>query len=123
MITDANDVVQTVTYNGFGLPEEVVEDVGGLNATTQMSYDGALNLLNILDANGNSTHYQYTPHNEVAAEHYADDTSVAYVYDPRGSVNVLTLQDGQAITHTHDALGRKVGGCGAPRRGDAELCL
>jgi RHS repeat-associated protein len=111
-------VVERTIYNDLGLPEQIIQDYGGLNATTFLSYDSGLNattflsydsglnLVSVVDANGNQTRYTYTPRGAVALESYADGTTVAYAYDPRGNLAVQTLQDGQAITHTYDALGR-----------------
>jgi YD repeat-containing protein len=74
-----------------------------------LTYDAGLNLVSVVDANGNTTRYSYTPRNTVETEFYADGTTVSYAYDPRGSVASLILQDNQIITQTYDALGRLTG--------------
>jgi len=102
-------VIERTIYDDLGLPEQIIQDYGGLNATTFLSYDSGLNLVSVVDANGSQTRYTYTPRGAVALESYADGTTMAYAYDPRGNLTVQTLQDGQAITHTYDALGRLTG--------------
>lgn len=107
MITDAEDVVQRTVYNAFGLPVQIVANYGGVSATTSLDYDNALNLIRVVDANGNTTDYTYTPRNAREEEQYADGTRVSYQYDARGNVSVTTLQDDETITNLYDALGRR----------------
>lgn len=107
VITDAEGVVHRTVYNDFGLPVQEIADADGLAATTHYEYDDLLDLVRVIDANGNPTEYTYTARGEIESELYADGTSVSYAYDPRGNVDMLTLEDGAVIDYTYDAAGRR----------------
>ena len=106
-VTDPEGVVQRTIYNGHGLPVQEIADDGGLAATTVMSYNNLLQLVEVIDPNGNPTTYYYNARGQLETEVYADGTWRDFDYDPRGNLETQYLPDDTWLTTTYDAANRR----------------
>lgn len=82
-ITNALGAQTAFDYNDVG---RMVREVDPLGNTWEYTYDGVGNRVARIDAKGDLTEYEYFPDNRLQQIRYAaDETSVAYVYDPNNN--------------------------------------
>lgn len=87
---------------------KTIQNVGGINATTQFTYDARDNLTKVIDPKNLDTVYAYNGLNDLTQLTSPDTGSTLYTYDAAG--NRETQVDAKAVTTTYhyDVLNRLV---------------
>jgi RHS repeat-associated protein len=110
--TDANGNTTSYTYNFKGQLISTIDSLGNVTtyvygATGCPSCGGGTDkLTSIIDANTNSTSYQYDPLGRLLSETDPIGNVTSYTYDANG--NLITKTDGNGATtkYSYDSLGR-----------------
>jgi len=87
---------------------KTIQNVGGINATTQFTYDARDNLTKVIDPKNLNTVYTYNGLNDLTKLVSPDTGTTVYTYDAAG--NRKTQKDAKAVTTTYnyDVLNRLV---------------
>lgn len=104
--TDALGRVATNGYDPLGRVAMMIQDVGGIHATTGITYDANHNMREIVDPKGLRTVYQHNAFSELTRLNSPDIGQTDYTYDSAG--NTLSSKDarGQSTHFQYDALNR-----------------
>jgi RHS repeat-associated protein/uncharacterized repeat protein (TIGR01451 family) len=109
LTTDPNGHFIKNVYDELGRLKQVVEFTGSsVYATTQYSYDVADHLLEIEDANSNTTSLQYNWLGQKISMDDMDMGEWTYAYDAVGNLASQADARGQALTLWYDDLNRLV---------------
>jgi RHS repeat-associated protein len=107
-IDPSNNVQTTQSYDDLDRLIGMVADsaVGGLQSTTQMTYDAIGNLRSVIDPKALTTSYTYDALGRLTQQISPDSGTSSYTYDDAG--NQKTMTDARSITATYgyDALNR-----------------
>lgn len=99
------------SYDDLGRVTKTIADTatGGVQATTQFTYDASGSLRSVVDPKGLTTAYIYNALSQLTQLQSPDTGTTGYTYDLAG--NRLTQTDARGVTATHgyDALGRLTG--------------
>ncbi len=112
--TDANGHTTTLVYDNLGnltSQTKQVSDPGTgqlVDVTTQTSYDAAGNKTQVIDADGNSTTYSYTPMNRLSQVTDALGGIVQYSYDAAGNKTGTKDRNGNWTHFAFDLNNRMV---------------
>jgi RHS repeat-associated protein len=117
-VTDADGRHDTGSYDALGRLRESIQDIGGVGASSEASYDPLDQLTSIEDAKGLTTHYLATGLGDVGSTDSPDSGESADEHDVAG---LLVRHEGAGgigtFDVTRDALGRPT----LVRYGDAAL--
>jgi RHS repeat-associated protein len=105
-VTDPAGRDKTYIYDSQGNRASETDQLG---YTTRYSYTGPYNhLASFLDANGNSTRYNYETDGDLSSVLNAANAAEVWTYDAQG--NRLSWQNrrGQTVTYTNDSLGQLI---------------
>ncbi len=85
IVAKSGKVVEVVDtkFDSYGKP---VMQVLADGSATRFLYDQVGNRIELVDANGNSTRWEYDARNRAVTKIYADSSAVKYQYDPSGNV-------------------------------------
>ena len=83
-----------------------LQDVGGIAATTQFTYDAQDNLTRVTDPKGLNTGYTYNGLGDLLQLTSPDTGITQYSYDSAGNRQSQTDARGKTQTYTYDALNR-----------------
>jgi len=109
---DANGITAGFSYFDNNWPQSETIDPGGLNETTQYSYDAVGNVITVTTANGNVATNQYNDRNElIEVTDLAEGSNskvASYNYDGIG--NRISEQDGNnnGSSYVYDAVNRLI---------------
>jgi uncharacterized protein (TIGR02594 family) len=92
--------------DALGRLKKQIQDVAGIAATSQFTYDARDNLTQVLDPKNLATNYAYNGFDEVTQLTSPDSGVSSYTYDAAG--NLASKTDARLVTSTftYDALGR-----------------
>ena len=98
--------VTRTTYDKVGRKEQIVDALGNVAAQWRYSANGLV--LELKDANGNSTIYAYDGFDRLSSTTYPDKTAERLVYNAASNVSQRQTRAGQMINYTYDQLNRLV---------------
>ena len=104
--TDPDQRSKTEKKDYLGRLIRVKEDPGGLNYTTNYSYNAAGDLRQVTDHMGNVTTINYDTLGRKTSMNDPDMGYWQYTYDPNGNLLTQTDAKGQTITFAYDRLNR-----------------
>jgi len=106
--TDPRGIVTTSTYDGLNRVKQVVQDsaVGGIQATTQFTYDIRDKLTQVKDPKLLNTTYTYNGYGDLLTQVSPDTGTTTHTYDAAGRLATTTDARGVTVTHSYDGLGR-----------------
>jgi len=96
----------TQEYDPLNRLTKVVQDLGGIAATTSMQYDVLGNITQVIDPKGLATTYTYNGFGELQNQVSPDTGTTQFTYDDAGNVATRTDSRGVTATYTYDALNR-----------------
>ena len=116
-VKDANNVITDFRYDALGHASAntydplnrlvaTLQDVGGIAATTQFTYDAQDNLTRVTDPKGLNTDYTYNGLGDLTQLSSPDTGVTQYSYDSAGNRQSQTDARGKTQTYTYDALNR-----------------
>lgn len=98
----SQNYVVSYDYNKIYQITEMIEDVGGLDITTQKTYDAVHRLESIIDAKTQTTSYEYDQENRITLETYADSGFISRTYDLDGRLTTKTDQNSDVVSYFYD---------------------
>jgi RHS repeat-associated protein len=104
--TDALGHASANTYDPLNRLVATLQDVGGIAATTQFTYDAQDNLTRVTDPKGLNTGYTYNGLGDLLQLTSPDTGITQYSYDSAGNRQSQTDARGKTQTYTYDALNR-----------------
>jgi len=107
-VTDALSRVTDNDYDPLNRLTKTIQDVGGLNVTTQFKYDAQDNLTEVVDPKNLSTKYTYNGLGDLKRLESPDTGVTDYTYDSAGNRQTQTDARGVTATYGYDALNRLV---------------
>ena len=105
-VTLPNSTVIKYVYNALGQKVQEIKGYGGLNLTTNYTYDANGNLKTVTDANLKTTTYSYDALNQLKTVEDPLMQATQYTYDQAGHLRFLTDAKTQTTGLVYDALGR-----------------
>ena len=103
LVSIAGGGALALTNDARGNPLRAVDPLG---QQAELTYDLTFNeLSSLLDANGNTTRYQYDSRGNLTAIVQPDGHGSQYSYDALGSVTASTNERGQTIQYTYNPRG------------------
>jgi RHS repeat-associated protein len=123
----AENIIATISYDGNGnlntntdalghvVDQDVdplnrlktnIQDVGGINATTQYEYDARDNLTKVIDPKLLNTSYGYNGLNDKTSVASPDTGTKTFTYDNAGNRSTQTDAKGILVNYTYDELNR-----------------
>lgn len=88
-------------------PNQTFLAYGGASITTSTLYDGNGNVRQLVDDNGNITHWTYDSLNRQTVMTFHDGSTRTSVFNQASDVVLYTDENGSEFTSTFDAAGRK----------------
>jgi len=107
-VTDALSRVTDNDYDPLNRLTKTIQNVGGLNVTTQFKYDAQDNLTEVVDPKNLSTKYTYNGLGDLKRLDSPDTGITDYTYDSAGNRKTQTDARGVTATYGYDALNRLV---------------
>jgi len=107
-VTDALSRVTDNDYDPLNRLTKTIQNVGGLNVTTQFKYDAQDNLTEVVDPKNLSTKYTYSGLGDLKRLESPDTGITDYTYDSAGNRKTQTDARGVTATYGYDALNRLV---------------
>jgi len=107
-VTDALSRVTDNDYDPLNRLSKTIQNVGGLNVTTQFKYDAQDNLTEVIDPKNLSTKYTYNGLGDLKRLDSPDTGIADYTYDSAGNRKTQTDARGITATYGYDALNRLV---------------
>jgi RHS repeat-associated protein len=108
-VTDALDRVTNNDYDPLNRLSRTLQDVGGIEAQTQFTYDAQDNLTQVTDPKGLSTIYSYNGLGDLTQLVSPDTGTTTYTYDNAGNrISKLDANDPEPHTYLYDALNRPI---------------
>jgi RHS repeat-associated protein len=92
--------------DALGRLDRVIDDAGGIAASTRYAWDGRDNLRQVLDPKGLATNYGYDGFDELVRLESPDTGVATFGYDAAGNRIAQTDGRGKATGYVYDALGR-----------------
>ncbi|QNN47223.1 RHS repeat protein [Thermomonas brevis] len=114
--TDALGRQTANVYDPLNRLVATLQDVGGIEAQTQFTYDAQDNLTRVTDPKGVNTDYAYNGLGDLTQLTSADTGITQYGYDGAGNRNSQTDARGKVQTYAYDALNRVVQITGPTRK-------
>lgn len=108
-VTDALGRVTDNDYDPLNRLTKTIQNVGGVNATTQFQYDARDNLTRVIDPKNLNTDYSYNGLGDLTKLTSPDTGITSYTYDSAGNRKTQTDARGQTATYSYDALNRLTG--------------
>jgi len=105
-VTDALSRVTDNDYDPLNRLTKTLQNVGGLNVTTQFQYDARDHLTAVVDPKGLTTGYTYNGLGDLTQLSSPDTGVATYTYDSAGNRKTQTDARGVTATYTYDALNR-----------------
>jgi RHS repeat-associated protein len=105
-VTDALSRVTDNDYDPLDRLTRTIQNVGGLNVTTQFQYDARDNLTAVVDPKNLTTGYTYNGLGDLTQLSSPDTGVTSYTYDSAGNRQTQTDARGVTTTYTYDALNR-----------------
>ena len=105
-VTDALSRVTDNDYDPLNRLTKTIQNVGGLNVTTQFKYDAQDNLTEVVDPKNLSTKYTYNGLGDLKQLESPDTGITSYTYDSAGNRQTQTDARGVTATYGYDALNR-----------------
>jgi RHS repeat-associated protein len=107
-ITNANLVQTTQTFDDLDRLISTVADsvAGGIQATTQMTYDAIGNVRTVIDPKNLTTSYTYDALGRLTQQISPDSGTTNFTYDDAGNQKTKTDARGITATSSYDALNR-----------------
>ena len=106
LMTDALSRVTDNDYDPLNRLSKTIQDVGGIDATTQFKYDALDNLTEVIDPKNLSTRYNYNGLGDLTQLESPDTGVATYTYDSAGNRKTQTDARGVTATYGYDALNR-----------------
>lgn len=109
-ITNANLVQTTQTYDDLDRLISTVADsaAGGIQATTQMTYDAIGNVRTVVDPKNLTTSYTFDALGRMTQQVSPDSGTANYTYDDAGNLKTKTDARGITVNYSYDALNRPI---------------
>jgi RHS repeat-associated protein len=109
-ITNANLVETTQTYDDVDRLISTVADsvAGGIQATTQMTYDAIGNVRTVVDPKNLTTSYTFDALGRMTQQVSPDSGTTNYTYDDAGNLKTQTDARGITVNYSYDALSRPI---------------
>jgi len=107
-VTDALSRVTDNDYDPLNRLTKTIQDVGGLNVTTQFKYDAQDHLTEVTDPKSLSTKYRYNGLGDLLELDSPDTGVTGYTYDSAGNRKTQTDARNVTATYGYDALNRLV---------------
>jgi len=107
-VTDALSRVTDNDYDPLNRLSKTIQNVGGLNVTTQFKYDAQDHLTEVIDPKSLSTKYTYNGLGDLTRLESPDTGTTDYTYDSAGNRKTQTDARGVTATYGYDALNRLV---------------
>ena len=107
-VTDALSRVTDNDYDPLNRLTKTIQNVGGLNVTTQFKYDARDNLTEVIDPKSLSTKYTYNSLGDLTKLESPDTGTTDYTYDSAGNRKTQLDARGVTATYGYDALNRLV---------------
>lgn len=104
--TDALGRVSTSDHDPLNRLAKVVQDLGGIAATSSFEYDALDNVTKVTDPKGLATTYAYNGFGELETLVSPDTGTTSFTYDEAGNVKTRTDARGVVTTYSYDALNR-----------------
>jgi len=111
--TDALNHQTRYTYDGLNRLIETVRDMDddgpdgdGTDITTTQTWDDSSQITSRIDANGNTTAFEYDALNRLTKISYADGTEKSFDYDVHHNIIESTDAAGNEVAFTYDLLNR-----------------
>ena len=104
--TDALGRASANTYDPLNRLVATLQDVGGIAAQTQFTYDAHDNLTRVTDPKGLNTDYSYNGLGDLTQLTSPDTGITQYSYDSAGNRQRQTDARGKTQTYAYDALNR-----------------
>lgn len=114
--TDALGRQTSNAYDPLNRLVATLQDVGGVEASTQFEYDANDNLIRVTDPNGLHTDYNYNGLGDLLQLQSPDTGSTQYSYDSAGNRSSQTDARGKTQTYSYDVLNRLTQITGPTRR-------
>jgi len=105
-VTDEQGNTKEMCSDGLGRLTEVIENPGGLNYTTNYSYDALGNLTSIVQNGSHQRTFVYDSLSRLTSSTNPESGTTTYAYDANGNVTSRTGARGITTTYSYDALNR-----------------
>lgn len=102
-VTATQNYIVSYEYNKIYQVKKMIEDVSGINITTQKTYDALHRLSSIIDAKTQTTSYEYDSENRLTKETYADAGFISRTYDVDGRLTSKTDQSNDVCNYSYEA--------------------
>lgn len=106
MITDGLNRIADESLDPLNRLFKIIQDAGGINATTQFTYDAQDNLVKVIDPKNLNTTYTYNGLNDLTQLVSPDTGTTIYTYDSAGNRKTQKDQKTNTTTFTYDSLNR-----------------
>ena len=105
-ITEPNGSTTVEQFNIYGSPTSVTRASGtSIAATTAYEYNGADELIAVIDPNSHKTEYSYDSAGDRTSEKNTDDDETKWEYDSTHDVTAVTFPGGEKTTIERDSHG------------------
>lgn len=105
-VTDPLSRVTDSDYDPLGRLSRTIQNVGGLNVTTQFQYDARDNVTAVIDPKGLTTGYTYNGLGDLTQLSSPDTGTTSYTYDSAGNLKTQTDARSVNTTYYYDSLNR-----------------
>ena len=110
-IIDANGIITDMTYTARGWLDNIAQDVGGLNAVTDLDYDNVGQLTGTTLADGVYLTFEFDDGHRMEATQNSLGERIEYALDAAGNQDLTIYKDGvgtvtQTVDYDFDGLSR-----------------
>lgn len=107
-VTDPNSVQTTQAYDDLDRLVSTISDsaVGGIQSTTQMTYDAIGNVRTVIDPKNLTTSYTYDALGRLTEQVSPDSGTTSYTYDDASNRKTQTDARGITVNYSYDVLNR-----------------